>query len=143
MIYKLVAGYNKEGADFLDDKKVGRSCITPSGAFVEKVVNLRKETDYGSEKIHFVLNNEGFSVSQRQIQKILDLKDLTDPCERRRGQRKYVRYQWPMSNYIWHCDWSEYCGYWYCVFIDDRSRKIMAAGKFKHATTYNALFVLY
>jgi putative transposase len=143
MVYNLVDGYEEGGPDFLLDKKVGRPYTTPSGAFVEKVVSIRKETDYGSEKLHFVLNKEGFFVSQRQIQKILDLKGLTDPCERRRGQRKYVRFQWPISNYMWHCDWSQYKGYWYCVFIDDRSRKIMAAGKFKQATTKNSLFVIY
>lgn len=143
MVYKLLAGYGEGGVAFLADKKVGRPCVTPTGAFVEKVERLRKETDYGSEKLHFVLSQEGFSVSQRQIQKILDLKGLTDPCENRRGQRKYVRYQWPLSNYMWHCDWSQYTGYWYCVFIDDRSRRIMCAGRFLHATTKNALFILH
>ena len=136
-------GYNKQGLDFLLDKKVGSPCVPISGAFVEKVVSLRKETDYGSQKIHFVLKKQGYSVSQRQIQKILDLKGLTDPCEKRRGQRKYVRYQWPISNYMWHCDWSEYKGKFYCIFIDDRSRRIMGAGVLNHATTQNALFVLY
>lgn len=129
--------------DFLLDKKVGRPCLPISGAFAEKVEKLRKEMDYGSEKIHFVLTEQGFDVSQRQIQKILDLKGLTEPCEKRRGQRKYVRYQWPMSNYMWHCDWSEYEGKWYCVFIDDRSRKIMAAGEFDNATEANAIFLLH
>ena len=89
------------------------------------------------------MTSNGFSVSQRQIQRILDEQGLTDPCPKRRGQRKYVRYQWPFSNYMWHCDWSEYKGKWYCSFIDDRSRKIMASGKFDNANTKNALFVLY
>lgn len=143
MVYKLAEGYNKEGADFLLDKKAGRHCLPISGAFAEKVEKVRNETDYGSEKLHFVFKREGFSVSQRQIQKILDLKGLTDPCEKRRGQRKYVSYQWPISNYMWHCDWSEYEGEWYCSFIDDRSRKIMAAAKFDDATEANAIFLLY
>jgi putative transposase len=73
----------------------------------------------------------------------LDEEKLTDPCPKRRGQRKYVRYQWPISNYMWHCDWSQYNEKWYCVFIDDRSRKIMAAGEFDNANTSNALFILY
>ncbi len=37
MVYKLVSGFNKEGADFLLDKKVGRPCVGLSGDFVEKV----------------------------------------------------------------------------------------------------------
>lgn len=143
MVYELVNGYNKEGADFLLDKKVGRPCLPISGAFAERVEEIRKDTDYGSEKIHFVLTGQGFSVSQRQIQKILDLKGLTEPCEKRRGQRKYVRYQWPISNYMWHCDWSEYNGKWSIAFIDDRSRRTMAAGEFDNATEDNAILLLY
>ena len=142
-VYNLVNGYNEDGADFLLDKKIGRPCLPISGAFAEKVEKIRKETDYGSEKIHFVLTEQGFSVSKRQIQKILDLKGLTDPCEKRRGQRKYVRYQWPISNYMWHCDWTFYNGKWYCTFIDDRSRRIMAAGEFDNASEENTIFLLY
>jgi putative transposase len=111
--------------------------------FISKVVKIRNEDDYGSEKIHYVLKQEGFAVSQHIIQRVLDEQGLTDPCPKRRGQRSYVRYQWPLSNYMWHCDWSQYKGEWYCAFIDDRSRKIMAAAKFKEATTEHALFILH
>ena len=142
-VYKLVAKYKKEGVNAYDGKKSGRPKQPLNSTFIKKVIEIRKSDDYGSEKIHYVMTNNGFSVSQRQIQRILDEQGLTDPCPKRRGQRKYVRYQWPFSNYMWHCDWSEYEGKWYCVFIDDRSRKIMAAGKFDNATTKNALFVLY
>jgi putative transposase len=44
---------------------------------------------------------------------------------------------------MWHVDWSEYEGKQYVAFIDDRSRKIMAAGVFSHATKENTLFVFY
>ncbi len=142
-VYKLAAKYKKEGCDVYKGKKSGRPKININPSFVKKVVEIRQNDDYGSEKIHFVMKRDGFSVSQHIIQRILDEKGLTDPCSKRRGQRKYVRYQWPISNYMWHCDWSEYKGKWYCVFIDDRSRRIMASGKFKHATTKNALFVLH
>ena len=89
------------------------------------------------------MKKRGFSISQHIIQRILDEQGLTEPCPKRRGQRKYVRYQWPISNYMWHTDWSFYDGKWYCVYIDDRSRKIMAAGEFDNATQENALFLLY
>ncbi|MFH1317359.1 MAG: DDE-type integrase/transposase/recombinase [Candidatus Woesearchaeota archaeon] len=142
-VYKLAAKYSKEGVIAYEGKKSGRPKQPLNSTFIKKVVEIRKSDDYGSEKIHYVMTHKGFRVSQRQIQRILDEQGLTDPCPKRRGRRKYVRYQWPISNYMWHCDWSEYKGYWYCVFIDDRSRRIMGAGKFKHATTKNALFVLY
>lgn len=142
-VYKLAAKYKKEGIIAYDGKKSGRSKIDINPSFVKKVVKIRQDNDYGSEKIHFVMKKEGSGVSQHIIQRILDEQGLTDSCPKRRGQRKYVRYQWPISNYMWHCDWSEYKGKWYCIFIDDRSRKIMAAGVFDNATTKNALFVLY
>jgi putative transposase len=143
MVYKLAAKFKAEGSSAYVAKTSGRPSRHIDPAFAEKVIFIRKRDDYGSEKLHFVLKREGFSVSQRQIQKILDKNNLTEPCEKRRGQRKYVRYQWPISNYMWHVDWSEYEEKQYVVFIDDRSRKIMAAGVFDNATTQNSLFVLY
>ena len=142
-VYELADKYKEKGAKAYKANKAGRPKLEINPAFVEKVILLREKTDYGSEKLHFVLKKEGFSVSQRQIQKVLDEKRLTDPCPKRRGKRKYVRYQWPISNYMWHCDWSQYEDRWYCSFIDDRSRKIMASIEFDNATTKNALLVLY
>jgi len=143
MVYKLSAKYKKEGKEAYKAKKAGRPKIKLNPAFVKKVVEIRKETDYGSEKIHFVLKQKGFSVSQHITQRILNEQDLTNPCPKRRGQRKYIRYQWSISNYMWHTDWSQYKAKWYCVFIDDRSRKIMSAGKFGNATEQNTIFLLY
>ena len=142
-IYKLAAKYKNEGISAYEGKKSGRPKQPLNPTFIKKVVEIRKSDDYGSEKIHYVMTQKGFGVSQRQIQRILDEQGLTDPCPKRRGKRSYVRYQWPISNYMWHCDWSEYKSKWYCVFIDDRSRKIMASGKFDNANTKNVLFVLY
>ena len=143
MVYYLVERYDKEGIEAYKIKKAGRPSREINSIFIEKVVEIRERDDYGSEKIHFVMKKQGFCVSQRQIQKILDFKNLTEPCEKRRGQRKYVLYQWPISNYMWHCDWSEKNDKQYCAFIDDRSRKIMAAGKFDNATKENTIFVFY
>ena len=121
-VYKLAKKYNNVGIDAYEGKKSGRPKLEINHTFIQKVVEIRKRDDYGSEKIHYVMKKNGFMVSQHIIQRILDEQELTDPCPMRRGQRKYVRYQWPISNYMWHCDWSEYNGKWYCAFIDDRSR---------------------
>jgi len=143
MVYKLVEKFQKEGVKAYTAKQVGRPRVEVNPGFVEKVVKIRSEDDYGSEKIHFVLKQQGCDVSQHIIQRILDERGLTEPCEKRRGQRKYVRYQWPISNYMWHCDWSELSDKQYCAFIDDRSRKIMAAGEFSNATKENTSLVFY
>lgn len=142
-VYELVKRHKKYGTDAYKAKKAGRPKTKINPAFREKVKEIRREDDYGSEKIHFVLKQKGFGVSQRQIQRILDEENLTEPCPKRRGQRKYIRYQWPVSDFMWHIDWTPYKGKWYCGVIDDRSRKIMAAGEFNNATEKNALFILY
>lgn len=143
MVYKLVSKHKEEGDLAYKAKKSGRPKLRICPGFVKKVIEERKKTDYGKEKLHFVLRKQGFSVSQHIIQSILNENNLTDPCPKRRGQRKYVSYQWPISNYMWHCDWSQYKKKWYCVFIDDRSREIMAAGKFSNANEENAIFLLH
>ena len=135
--------HKKEGIEAYKAKKAGRPKLEINPSFRRKIVEIRKSDDYGSEKIHFVLKEEGFTVSQHIIQRILDEHGLTKPCEKLRGKRKYVRYQWPISNYMWHTDWSFYNGKWIIAFIDDRSRKIMAAGMFDNATTENTIFVFY
>ena len=143
MVYKLVAKHKKEGPEAYKAKKAGKPKMRLNPSFVKKVVDIRKSTDYGSEKVHFVLKKSGFGVSQHIIQRILDEQCLTEPCENRRGQRKYVRYQWPISNYMWHCDWSQSEDKWILSFIDDRSRRIMASGEFSNATEENTIFLLY
>lgn len=143
MVYKLAARFKKEGVEAYATKKAGRPRQAINPNFVKKAVELRKTTDYGSEKLHFVLKRAGFGVSQYMIQRVLDEQKLTEPCENRRGQRKYVRFCWPTSNYMWHVDWSQDGDDWYCAFIDDCSRKIMAAGKFTNANEDNTLFLLY
>jgi len=132
MVYKLIAKHKQYGEEAYTTKAVGRPKQPINPTFVEKVVKIRTEDDYGCEKIHFILKNEGFAVSQRQIQRILDEKNLTEPCEKRRGQRSYVRYQWPISNYMWHCDWTEYENKQYIAFIDDCSRYVLECKQKEH-----------
>lgn len=138
-----MAQYKEEGELAYKPKKSGRPERRINHSFADKVVSLRKKTDYGSEKLHFALKKEGFSVSRRQIQKILDRQGLTEPCPKRRGQRSYVRYEWPLSNYMWHTDWSLVDGKWVLSYIDDRSRRIMASGEFDNANEENTIFLFY
>ena len=139
----LVEKHKQIGQLAYKAQRPGRPKQPINPAFVKRVVSIRGEDDYGSEKIHYVLTKDGFSVSQRQIQRILDEQGLTEPCIKRRGRRKYVRYQWPLSNYMWHSDWSEYQGKQYGAFIDDRSRKIMAGGEFGNASKEKITFLFY
>ncbi|MFA5796571.1 MAG: hypothetical protein WC916_00855 [Candidatus Woesearchaeota archaeon] len=108
MVYYLADKFKRKGILAYVVKKVGRPPLPLNKSFVKRVVDIRRRDDYGAEKLHYVLKRAGFTASQRQIQKILDTEGLTEPCVNRRRQRTYVRYQWPISNYMWHVDWSEY-----------------------------------
>jgi putative transposase len=141
-VYTLISKFKQKGVSAFSCEKAGRPKLNINSDFVKKVINIRQDDDYGSEKIHIILKKQGFDVSQHIIQRILDEQGLTEPCVKRRGRRNYVRYQWPVSNWMWHCDWSFYKGKWYVAYIDDRSRRIMGAGVFNEATTEHTLFVL-
>lgn len=75
-VYVLVGRYKKEGVEAYNARKAGRPKQAINPVFVKKTIELRTTTDYGSEKLHFVLTKAGFSVSQRQIQRILDENKL-------------------------------------------------------------------
>ena len=52
MVYKLVLKFKEEGALAYKAKKPGRPRLRINPKFIKKVIKLRKETDYGSEKLH-------------------------------------------------------------------------------------------
>ncbi len=135
--------YKKEGEDAYKTKVSGRPRSKICQEFKDKVKEIRNKTGYGNRKIHVITTKEGFSVSQRQVRNVLDELNLTKPCPKRRGQKTYVRYQWPISNWMWHTDWSSFKGKEYCAYLDDRSRKIMAAGVYEEATQEHALQLFY
>ncbi len=58
--------------------------------------------------------------------------------------RKWVRYELPNPNDLWHTDWSydPFSGQQLSLFIDDRTRLITSFGIFKNANTENTLALL-
>ena len=72
MVYKLVHKHKKDGVEAYKAKKAGKPKTSINPSFVKKVAEIRKSTDYGSEKLHFVLKKSGFGVSQHIIQRILN-----------------------------------------------------------------------
>lgn len=141
-VYKLVDEYKQQGETAFEDKPVGRPPLAINERFAERVVALRNKAGYGSVKMHHALSREGFSVSQRQIQRILDVKRLTNPVPNRRGRRNYVRYLWPLPNLLWHTDWSDFGDAHVGAYLDDYTRRVMSAGVFANANSRNSLFLL-
>ena len=145
MVYRLVKKFDAFGIDGLKTHKPGRLFEPLNPKFYNLVIETWKENKCGSRKLYQILKRDGFSVSQKKIQQVMDFEKLTKPCPKRRGQKSYKKYVWPLCNMLWHVDWS-WCPRlekWIIVYIDDCSRYIVGFGISDNATTENSLFVLY
>ena len=60
---------------------------------------------------------------------------------KRPSQIKFVKYEWPKPNMLWHTDWTTcpFTGKQLIAFIDDHSRFIVHAEFFENATTENTI----
>ncbi|PIN70017.1 hypothetical protein COV93_03220 [Candidatus Woesearchaeota archaeon CG11_big_fil_rev_8_21_14_0_20_43_8] len=87
------------------------------------------------------LRELGFGISQRQIQKVYRLHNLKMNRRKRPTQIKFVKYEYPKPNMLWHTDWTScpFTGKQMIAFIDDHSRFIVHAEYFEHATTENTI----
>jgi putative transposase len=59
----------------------------------------------------------------------------------RPSQIKFVKYEWPRPNMLWHTDWTTcpFTDFQLIAFIDDHSRYIIHAEYFTNATTENTV----
>lgn len=146
-LWKIEQRYRKYSEEGLKDHKPGRLFEPLSAKFYNLVVQEWKKYKCGARKLHAILKKKGFSVSLRKISQVLVKEGLQKPTPKRKKPRKYKRYEWPISNYMWHTDWhvikaKKLRGENLLVFIDDCSRKIM--GYITGATTAkNSIFALY
>lgn len=138
-IYKLLDRYKKFGIDGLDPKKRGRKKDTLNPKFENLVLAQWHTRPCGVHKMWLELNKLGFSVSERKIQQIYKKHSLKMNRRKRPSQVKFVKYEWPKPNMLWHTDWTEcpYTGKQLIAFIDDHSRFIVHAEYFEHATREN------
>lgn len=140
-IYRWIKTYKKFGAEGLRNRKPGAKEIRINDTFKNKVLELWKERPRGVHKMWLALNKQGFSVSERQIQKVYRLEKLKMNKRKRPSQIKFVKYEWPRPNMLWHTDWTvcPFTGKQLIAFIDDYSRFIVHAEYFENATTENTL----
>lgn len=93
------------------------------------------------EKYHKLLGMP--RIPHNRIQRILTEAGIARPVNKKIRRKKWIRYERPHSNDLWHADFSEpEDGKQVIAFIDDASRKVVGKGKFDNATTDNALLVL-
>jgi putative transposase len=139
-----LAQYEQHGAAGLENRPPGRRRETINPAFELLVLATWDAEKLGSPKLWRLMTAQGFSVSQRRIQAILNQHGRTMNKRRRPHQIKFRTYEWPRPNMLWHTDWTlcPFTGQQLIAFIDDHSRFIVHAEYFANATTNNTLLAL-
>lgn len=135
-VYKLLNRYKEYGWGGLQDHKTGRPETILNHKAQDIILALRKEHCYGATRIEQLLRNKGFGISHRQIEKVIVRAGLVIPNIKKQRFRKYVRYELPNPNDLWHTDWTRdpFTDENLSAYIDDRTRLIVSYGLFKKAT---------
>lgn len=143
-VYKIINKQKQYGWDALKDHKTGRSETVLNQTAVLIILDLRKQFGYGALRIEQILKKKGFTISHRQIEKVLLRNNLVVPNLKKQRSRKWVRYELPNPNDLWHTDWSydPFTGTQLAVYIDDRTRLITSYGLFRNATAENSIALL-
>jgi len=143
-VYQTIRAYQEYGWDGLKDHKTGRpeTLLNPNAEVI--IFDLRKRYGYGACRIEELMRQKGFGISHRQIDKLLRRNGLVEPNIKKQKARKWVRYELPNPNDMWHTDWSydPFTQGQLGAYIDDRTRLITSAGLYKSSNTDNTLALL-
>ena len=143
-VYQILEKFDEWGWDGLKDHKTGRSEIVLNPKVQNMILELRKRYGYGPLRIENDLKNKGFSISHRQIEKLLLRNGLVEPNIRKQKTRKWVRYELPNPNDMWHTDWSydPFSQQQLSVYLDDRTRLVTSFGLFLNGSAENSIALL-
>lgn len=143
-VSKVMLAYKQYGWDGLKDHKTGRPETILNQSAVIVILDLRKRFGYGACHIERILKRKGFAIAHRQIEKVLVRNGLVIANPKKQRPRKWVRYELPNPNDLWHTDWSydPFTGKNLSVYIDDRTRLITSFGIFKSASAENSIALL-
>ena len=144
-VYQILETFKEYSWSGLKDHKTGRQETILNQTAVLIILDLRKRYKYGACHIEQILKKRGFAISHRQIEKILVRNGLVEPNIKKQKSRKWVRYELPNPNDLWHTDWSfdPFTNQNISVYIDDRTRLITSYGVFKRQTAENSLALLH
>jgi putative transposase len=140
-LYRWIDQYNQFGEKGLENKKPGALPLKINPNFEQLILNEWKNRKRSAHKLWVDMRIKGSTVSERQIQKIYRKHGLKMKKHSRPSQIKFVKYEWPKPNMLWHTDWTlcPFTGFYLIAFIDDHSRFIVHAEYFTNATTENTI----
>ena len=143
-IFKIVRAYKVFGWDGLKDHKTGRPEVVLNENAAIIILDLRRRFGYGACRIEQLLKLKGFAISHRQIEKLLLRNDLVVPNIKKQKPRKWVRYELPNPNDLWHTDWTHdpFTDKQFAAYIDDKTRLITSYGIFNSASATNTITLL-
>lgn len=143
-IYQILEKYIEFDWDGLKDHKTGRPETRLSKNAEIIIQDLRKRYKYGACHIEQILKKKGFAISHRQIEKLLVRNGFVEPNIKKQKARKWVRYELPNPNDMWHTDWTydPFTQQQFSVYLDDRTRLITSHGLFKRATSDYSIALL-
>ena len=143
-VQKLVKIHKQYCWDGLKDHKTGRPETNLSKNAEIIILDLRKRFGHGACYIEQLLRKRGFSISHRQIEKLLVRNGLVEPNIRKQRPRKWVRFEMPNPNDMSHTDWTydPFTQKQLSVYIDDRTRLITSFGLFRRASAENSIALL-
>jgi putative transposase len=143
-VFKTIRAYKEFGWAGLRDHKTGRpeTVLNPRAEIM--IFDLRKRFGYGPGRIEQLLKNQGFGISHRQIEKLLLRNGLVQPNVKKQKPRRWVRYELPNPNDLWHTDWSydPFSQLQLSVYLDDKTRLVTSFGLFRRATSENTIALL-
>ncbi len=140
-LYDWLKDYYKHGESALENKKPGAEPLEINKKFEQLILKEWKNRKRSAHKLWLEMKAKGYNVSERQIQKIYRKHGFNMNKRSRPSQIKFVKYEWPAPNMLWHTDWTQcpFTGAYLIAFIDDYSRFIVHAEYFANATTENTL----
>ena len=143
-IYRWKEAYRMYGEEGLQSRRPGSRPLEINTNFELYLLGIWVTRRIGVHKMWLELTCRGFSTSERQLQKIYKRYGLKMNKRDRPSQIKFVKYEWPKPNALWHTDWTAcpFTKLQLIAFIDDHSRFIVHAEYFNNATTENTLLAL-
>lgn len=91
-VYRVLQHYKKFGK-IIDSKPIGSPKIIPKKNCKARIKGYWDKYQCGSVKLHKIMKQDGYGLSQYKIQQIMYEFNFTAPCPKRRGQRKYCSYR--------------------------------------------------
>lgn len=138
---RWIKSYSRFGEEGLENNKPGAKEIEINPCFEELVLEAWNKRKRSAHKMWINMKMKGYDVSERQIQKIYNKHGVKMNPRKRPSQIKFVKFEWPKPNMLWHTDWTlcPLTGKQLIAFIDDHSRYIVHAEYFDNASTENTL----